>query len=277
MVKRYKQNKLAVLGALLLTFLIIVALFAEVIAPFDPTEINLANTYAKPSGEHFLGTDALGRDVFSRLIHGARISLGIGFLATFFTMCIGVSLGSIAGYYGGIVDSMLMRGTDFMLNFPFLLLVLTFIAILEEINIVAFVAIIALTSWPTMTRIIRGIFLQLREQEFVQAAKALGCSDGRIILQHLLPNAFFPIIVQATLTMATMIMVESGLSFLGFGIAEPTPTWGNMMSDAQSILVLQRYPHLWIPPGLAILVTVLAINFIGDGLRDSFDPRQASR
>lgn len=277
MLKRFRHNKLAVAGGMILLFIVLVALFADFLAPYDPTDIDLLNTYGKPDKHHFLGTDSIGRDVLSRLIYGARISLSIGFSATFFTILIGVILGSIAGYYGGKVDSLIMRMTDLMLNFPFLLIVLTIIAIVQEINIVVFVAIIAATSWPGMTRIIRGTYLQLREQEFILGARAIGCTDFRIIVRHLLPNAMYPIIVNATLTMATMIIIESGLSFLGFGIAQPTPTWGNMINDAQSILVLKNYPHLWIPPGLAILCTVLAINFIGDGLRDALDPRFSQR
>lgn len=270
---KFRKNRLAMLGGLFFSLLVLTAIFAELIAPYDPTAINLLHTYAPPSREHILGTDSLGRDVLSRLIYGTRISLTIGFLATLFTMLLGIILGSLAGYFGGKLDNLIMRATDLMLNFPFLLLVLTLVAVLEEINLFTFVAIIALTSWPGMTRIIRGLYLRLREQEFILAAKALGCSHGRIIFYHLLPNVFFPIITQASLTMATMIVIESGLSFLGFGVAEPTPTWGNMMTDAQSMLVLKHYPHLWIPPGLAILCTVLAINFIGDGLRDATDPR----
>lgn len=270
---KFRQNRLAMLGGFFFSLLVLTAIFAELIAPYDPTAINLLHTYAPPSREHILGTDSLGRDVLSRLIYGTRISLTIGFLATLFTMLLGIILGSLAGYFGGKLDNLIMRATDLMLNFPFLLLVLTLVAVLEEINLFTFVAIIALTSWPGMTRIIRGLYLRLREQEFILAAKALGCSHGRIIFYHLLPNVFFPIITQASLTMATMIVIESGLSFLGFGVAEPTPTWGNMMTDAQSMLVLKHYPHLWIPPGLAILCTVLAINFIGDGLRDATDPR----
>lgn len=277
MLKRFRHNKLAVAGGMMLLFIVLVALFADFLAPYDPTDIDLLNTYGKPDKHHFLGTDSIGRDVLSRLIYGARISLSIGFSATFFTILIGVILGSIAGYYGGKVDSLIMRMTDLMLNFPFLLIVLTIIAIVQEINIVVFVAIIAATSWPGMTRIIRGTYLQLREQEFILGARAIGCTDFRIIVRHLLPNAMYPIIVNTTLTMATMIIIESGLSFLGFGIAQPTPTWGNMINDAQSILVLKNYPHLWIPPGLAILCTVLAINFIGDGLRDALDPRFSQR
>lgn len=270
---KFRENRMAMLGGLFLLFLMFIAIFADLIAPYDPRAIDLLHTYAPPSGEHLLGTDALGRDVLSRLIYGTRISLSIGFSATLFTVLLGTLLGSLAGYFGGKLDQVIMRAADLTLNFPFILLVLTLMAILEEINLFAFVVIIALTSWPGMTRIIRGLCLRLREQEFILAAKALGSSPSQIMLKHFLPNLLFPIITQASLTMATMIMIESGLSFLGFGVAEPTPTWGNMIYEAQSMLVLKQYPHLWIPPGLAILCTVLAIHFIGDGLRQATDPR----
>ena len=195
----------------------------------------------------------------------------------FFTIAIGVVLGSLSGYYGGKVDSLIMRATDLMLIFPFLLLVLTVMAILDKVSIPIFIMIIALTTWPNITRILRGTFLSLREKEFILGARSVGCSDFRIITKHFLPNAVGPIIVNATLMMATMIIIESALSFIGFGIPQPTPTWGNMVTEARSLRVLTQHPEAWIPPGLAILLTVLAINFIGDGLRDAFDPKSRNR
>jgi peptide/nickel transport system permease protein len=194
-----------------------------------------------------------------------------------FTLVIGVTLGSIAGYYGGKVDAIIMRATDLMLMLPFLVLCLTVVAILEKVTVGIFVMIIAFTSWPNLTRIIRGTFLTLREQEFILGAKAIGVSDIRIIFKHFIPNAIGPIVVNATLMMATYIIVESALSFIGFGIPQPTPSWGNMISEAQSIRILRNSPEAWIPPGLAILTTVLCINFIGDGLRDAFDPKSNRR
>ena len=201
----------------------------------------------------------------------------VGFSAMFCTLIIGVTLGSIAGYYRGIVDGIIMRIADLILMLPFLVLVLTIVAILQKVTIGIFVGIIAITSWPNLARIIRGTFLSLREQEFVLGAKAIGASDFRIIFKHFIPNAIGPIVVNATLMMATMIIVESALSFIGFGIPQPTPTWGNMISEAQSLRILRNSPEAWIPPGLAILLTVLCINFIGDGLRDAFDPKSNNR
>ncbi|WP_078593305.1 oligopeptide ABC transporter permease [Evansella clarkii] len=271
--RRFLKNKLAIAGIGILGFFVIIAIFADVIAPHDPTAYDMYNIEAKASSEHWLGTDSSGRDNFSRLIHGSRISLTIGFFAMMFTILIGVTLGSLAGYYGGKVDSVIMRATDLMLILPFLLLVLTIIAILERINIGIFIVIIAFTTWPQITRIIRATFLSLREKEFILGARSIGASDARIIFRHFLPNAVGPIIVNATLMMANLIIIESALSFIGFGIPQPTPTWGNMITEANSLRMLEGHWEAWLPPGLAILLTVLAINFIGDGLRDAFDSR----
>lgn len=273
-VQRFLKNKLAILGVFILLFVVLIAIFAPFFADHDPTESNLMKVEQSPSKEHILGTDASGRDNFSRLVYGSRISLTIGIAAMLFTVTIGVVLGSLSGYYGGIVDNIIMRAADLVLALPFLVLALTIISIVERVTIGIFVTIIALTTWPILTRIIRGTFLSLREQEFIQGAQAIGASDFRIIRKHFLPNAVGPIIVNATLLMATMIIAESGLSFIGMGIPQPTPTWGNMLSEAQNIRILRNHPEAWIPPGLSILVTVLAINFIGDGLRDAFDPKR---
>lgn len=271
--RKFFRNKTAVIGLVILTIVLIVAIFAPLIATHDPERGVLSEVNKKPSSEHILGADGSGRDAFSRLVYGARLSLIIGFSAMLFTVTIGVTLGAISGYFGRWVDSLIMRATDIMLNFPFLLLVLIIVSILRKVDVFIFVTVIALTSWPSITRIIRGSFLSLREQEFIMSAQTLGLSDARIIFRHLLPNAMGPIIVNATLFMAGMIITESALSFIGFGIPQPTPTWGNMLSDALNLRVLTTQPWLWVPPGLAIVLTVLSINFIGDGLRDALDPR----
>lgn len=272
--RRFFKNKLAVFGLIILTFMILVAIFAPLFAKHSPIETNLMLVEQSPSKEHILGTDSSGRDNFSRLVYGSRVSITIGIAAMLFTVAIGVVLGSISGYYGGIIDGIIMRAADLVLALPFLVLAITIISIVERMTIGIFVTIIALTTWPTLTRIIRGTFLSLREREFVQGARAIGASDFRIIRKHFLPNAIGPIIVNATLLMATMIIAESALSFIGMGIPQPTPTWGNMLTEAQNIRILRNHPEAWIPPGLCILITVLAINFIGDGLRDAFDPKQ---
>lgn len=275
--RRFLKNKLAVVSVIILLLIVLAVICAPFLTDHSPTKTNLMLIERPPSDDHPLGTDSSGRDNLSRLLYGGRVSLIVGFTAMFFTLIIGVTLGSLAGYYGGKVDAIIMRLTDLMLMLPFLVLCLTIVAILEKVTIGLFVAIIALTSWPNLTRIIRGTYLTLREQEFIQGAKAIGASDLRIILKHFMPNAIGPIVVNATLMMATYIIIESALSFIGFGIPQPTPTWGNMITEAQSIRVLRNSPEAWLPPGLAILVTVLCINFIGDGLRDAFDPKSSKR
>ncbi len=276
-IRRFLKNKLAIAGIVVLALITLGAIFAPLLTSHDPTYGDLLKIEKPPSEEHILGTDGSGRDNFARLLYGARISLVVGFSAMLFTLIIGVITGAVAGYYGGKIDNIIMRLADLVLAIPFIVLALTIIALLEQVTISLFVTVIALTTWPTLTRIVRGTFLSLREQEFVLGARAIGASDTRIIFKHFIPNAIGPIIVNATLMMATMIIVESGLSFIGMGIPQPTPTWGNMISEAQNIRILRDHPEAWIPPGLGILLTVLAINFIGDGLRDAFDPKSNRR
>ncbi|WZY01757.1 oligopeptide ABC transporter permease [Bacillus sp. FSL W7-1360] len=271
--QRFCKNKLALVGISFLSFIILVALFADVIATHDPTAANLTKIEAAPDSQNWLGTDGSGRDNFSRLVYGSRISLTVGFTAMLCTLLIGGTLGSIAGFYGGKIDGVIMRLVDVMLIFPFLLLYLTVVALLQDITVAIFIMVIAITTWPSMCRILRGKFLSIREQEYILSARSIGCSDWRIIRKHFLPNAVGPIIVAATLLMASLIVAESALSFIGFGIPQPTPTWGNMLTEAQSIRILRNNPEAWMPPGLCILLTVLSINFIGDGLRDAFDSK----
>lgn len=275
--KRFLKNKLAIVGIVVLLFIMLAALFAPLLTDHDPTKGDLLIVEQAPSSEHILGTDASGRDNFSRLLYGARVSLMIGLSSMLFTLTIGLILGTLSGYYGGKIDNAIMRLADLFLALPFLVLALTIIALIEQVTIMILVCVIAITAWPNLTRIVRGTFLSLREQEFVLGARAIGASDPRIIFKHFIPNAIGPIIVNATLMMATMIILESGLSFIGMGIPQPTPTWGNMISEAQNIRILRYHPEAWIPPGIGILVTVLAINFIGDGLRDAFDPKSNRR
>ena len=275
--KRFLKNKLAIVGIIVLLLIMLAALFAPLLTDHDPTKGDLLMVEQAPSSEHILGTDASGRDNFSRLLYGARVSLMIGLSSMLFTLTIGLILGTLSGYYGGKIDNAIMRLADLFLALPFLVLALTIIALIEQVTIMILVCVIAITAWPNLTRIVRGTFLSLREQEFVLGARAIGASDPRIIFKHFIPNAMGPIIVNATLMMATMIILESGLSFIGMGIPQPTPTWGNMISEAQNIRILRYHPEAWIPPGVGILVTVLAINFIGDGLRDAFDPKSNRR
>lgn len=275
--RRFMKNKLAVVGVIFLLLIILATVFAPVLTSFDPERGDLLMVDSAPGNGHLLGTDSSGRDNWARLLYGGRTSLVVGFSAMLFTLVIGVVTGAVSGYYGGKIDSVIMRAADLVLALPFLVLALTIIALLDNVTIGVFVTIIAITTWPTLTRLIRGAFLSLREEEFITGAKALGASDFRIIWKHFLPNAVGPIIVNATLMMATMIIIESGMSFIGMGIPQPTPTWGNMLSEAQNLRVLRDQPEVWLPPGLGILLTVLSINFIGDGLRDAFDPKSNRR
>lgn len=274
---RFFRNKLAVSGLIVLTVIVLAAILAPLLTSHDPEQSNMLLVETKPNNEHLLGTDSSGRDNFSRLLYGARFSLIIGFSAMLFTLTIGLVLGALSGFYRGFIDNIIMRFADLVLALPFLVLALTIMTLVPKITINVFVTIIAITAWPSLARIVRGSFLSLREQEFILGAQAIGAGDLRIIFKHLIPNAIGPIVVNATLMMATMILVESGLSFIGMGVPQPTPTWGNMITEAQSLRILRFHPEAWIPPGLAILLTVLSINFIGDGLRDALNPKSDQR
>jgi len=275
--ERFMQNKLAVAGVIILSLIVLAAIFAPLLSSHDPARSDLMLVENTPSKEHILGTDGSGRDNFARLLYGSRVSLIVGFSAMLFTLFFGILTGAAAGYYGGKVDAIIMRIADLIYALPFFVLALTIISLVDKVTIGIFVTVIAITTWPNLSRIIRGTFLSLREQEFILSAQAIGAGDIRIIFKHFIPNAIGPIVVNATLMMATMIVIESGMSFIGMGIPEPTPTWGNMISEAQNIRILRDHPEAWIPPGLAIILTVLSINFIGDGLRDAFDPKSSRR
>lgn len=264
------QNKLALSGLVVVTCLALVALFAPLIAPYDPSEIDLSNRLVGPSRAHLLGTDQLGRDLFSRMIYGSRISLSIGFVAVGISVLIGLVLGSIAGYFGGRCDTIIMRFVDMMLCFPTFFLILAVIALLEP-NIFTIMAVIGVTSWMGVARLIRAEILSLKEQEFILAARAIGAGPLRIIVRHLIPNAITPVLVSATLGIAAAILVESSLSFLGIGVQPPTPSWGNILTEGKSVLGIAWWLTLF--PGVAILLTVLAYNLLGEGLRDLLDPR----
>ena len=264
------QNKLAFTGMLFVVGLALAALFAPLIAPYDPTAIDLSRRLAGPSGEHLFGTDQLGRDLFSRMVYGARISMSIGFVSVGISVLIGVILGSLAGYFGGRTDSVIMRFVDIMLCFPTFFLILAVIALLEP-NIFTIMAVIGATGWMGVARLIRAEILSLKEQEFILAARAIGAGPFRIIVRHLIPNAMTPVLVSATLGVAAAILVESSLSFLGIGVQPPTPSWGNLLTEGKFVLGIGWWLTLF--PGLAILITVLAYNLLGEGLRDLLDPR----
>jgi len=255
-----------------LAALVVVALFAPKIAPYDPAYIDLALARTGPSAAHWFGTDTIGRDVLSRLIYASRVSMSVGIVSVAFYLAIGLALGLLAGYYGGFVDGVLMRIGDMVMAFPTLILVMVIVALTGP-SIWNIMAVIGLLGWPEVARLVRSIVLILRSQEFVLAARASGVRDVMIIFRHVLPNTTGAAMVAATFGVANAILVEAALSFLGMGVQPPTASWGNMLSDAQSLTALEYMPWLWIPPGLMILVTTLAVNFLGDGLRDALDPR----
>jgi len=254
----------------ILIFFALVAVLAPLLAPYDPSEIVESDTLA-PSLHHPFGTDDLGRDVFSRALYGARISLTVGFVAIAIAIVIGTILGAVAGFYGGAIDSVIMRFVDIMLAFPSIFLILA-IQVMLKPNIYNVMAVIGLTSWMGVSRLVRGEFLTIKERQYVEAARSLGAGDFRIIFRHILPNAMPPLIVAGTLGMAGAILTESALSFLGLGVQPPTPSWGNMLMDSQAYLI--DAPWMAVIPGLLILITVLSLYFVGEGLREEFSPRE---
>jgi len=268
--KRFLKNRMAVAGSVIVLLLFCVSLLAPWVAPYDPNAIDLKNVLAPPSAGHPFGTDPLGRDVLSRMMWGAGISLKVGFVATGIAILIGTVLGALAGYYGRWADALIMRFVDVMLCFPTFFLILAVIAILEP-SIWNIMAVIGLTGWMGVTRLVRADFITLRERDFVHAARAIGASDLRIIFRHILPNAMASVLVTATLGVAGAILTESALSFLGIGVQPPTPSWGNILTAGKDNIDIAWWLSLY--PGLAILITVLGYNLLGEGIRDAIDPR----
>ena len=275
--KRFRQHPGAIVGSIVLILLSLMVILAG-LSPYDPELSSMSERYQPPSLQHPMGTDALGRDLFTRVLYGGRISLTVGLLVVVISLALGVPVGAIAGYYGGTLDSVLMRITDTFLSMPSFLVLILLSAILREVelpfvernNVLTIAIVIGILSWMTFARIIRATFLTIRELDFVTASRAVGGTDFRIIVHHILPNTIGPIIVEATLELGYAIIEESGLSFLGFGIQPPTPSWGNLLSNAQEHLT--KYPWLAIFPGLMIFLVIISVNYIGDGLRDAFDP-----
>jgi len=259
------MSKLMIFGIVIVVFFGVIAILAPFIAPYDPGEIDIENILMPPSKAHILGTDSLGRDLFSRMLFGTRISLLVGLIAVGISAIIGIFLGSLAGYYGKWVDVLIMRFVDIMLCFPTFFLILAVIALLEP-NIVNIMVIIGVTSWMGVARLIRAEILSLKERDFIYAEKAIGASDVRIIARHLIPNAMAPVLVSITLGIAAAILVESSLSFLGIGVQPPTPSWGNILSEGKSVMGVAWWMMLF--PGMAIFITVLGYNLLGEGIRE---------
>jgi peptide/nickel transport system permease protein len=269
---RFKRHRLALFGLAVLILLGLAAIFAPALASYDPNRGDLTQLRAAPSAKHLLGTDSAGRDVVARLLYGARISMLVGIVSVSISALIGTSIGMQAGYAGGWVDNLLMRFTEVVMTFPVLFAVIVLVALVGP-NVFNVILVIGILGWTGLARLIRGQTLSLRQTDYVTAARAIGASDGRIIRLHILPGVLPYVMVAATLGMASAILTEAALSFLGLGVQIPISTWGNMLYSAQSLTVLQGMPWLWIPPGAAIALTVLAANFVGDGLRDALDPR----
>ena len=272
----FVKNKLALIGLVILILFIILSILVPVITPYERDAIDLSMIETAPSREHLLGTDELGRDVLTRLLYGGRVSLGVGLAATVLQLVIGVTLGAIAGYYGGIADSIVMRLVDIMMCFPFFVIAISMAAIMEP-GVVSLVLIIGILQWTNIARIVRVEILSLKQREFIEAGRVIGLNSFEMITRHLLPNLLAPLIVYTTLAIANGILLEAGLSFLGMGVRQPQPSWGNMLTAAQSMRVLQSQWWLRIPPGLMVFLTVLSINFLGDGLRDGLDPKLKRR
>ncbi|WP_127585423.1 oligopeptide ABC transporter permease [Paenibacillus koleovorans] len=269
---RFKRNRMAVVGLALMIVLILLALFAPMIATHDPAEQDLMQRLKPPSAEHWLGTDDLGRDLFSRILYGSRVSLSVGIFSVLFNVVIGVVVGSIAGYYGGRTDSILMRFVDMMLAFPTFFLLIAVVTLFKP-SLTNIIIVLVVFGWMGKSRLLRGQILSIKNREYIDAARTIGMSDLRIIFVHILPNALAPVIVSATLQMGTMILTESSLSFLGLGIQPPHASWGNILQSAQNLTIMMKAPWVPILPGFMIFLTIMCFNFIGDGLRNAFDSR----
>lgn len=269
--RRFRQNRLAVLGLAILGVIFAGAILAPVITPGGPLEMDLLSPLQPPfSPGHPLGTDNFGRDLMARIFFGARISLTVGFVVVGISAAVGLVAGLLSGYYGGWVDQLVMRITDIFFAFPFFILAIGVIAVLGP-NIINVMAVLGLVTWPEYARLVRGQVLSIKQETYVDAARTLGANDWRIMFRHILPNCLAPVIVLATVGMASAILSAAGLSFLGMGVQPPSPEWGAMLNEGKTYMMTA--PHLIVIPGFAIMVTVLALNFVGDGLRDALDPR----
>ncbi|GIN37902.1 MULTISPECIES: oligopeptide ABC transporter permease [Heyndrickxia] len=273
--RKFVKNKLAMVSLVFLVIVAVISILAPYITTQDISRVNIGQMSLSPSSEHFLGTDKSGRDVFTRLLYGGRVSLLVGLSCTFLVILFGTIVGSIAGYFGGVIDSILMRFTDFVLNFPFMVFVIVLNTILfgKVSGTWVLILVISFLSWGGAARIVRSKILAEKENEYVLSSVSIGCSSVKVIMKHLLPNVLSTIIVQASLTFASMIVVEAGLSYLGFGVPQEVPSWGNMLSSSKEPDVLQYKTWIWAPPAIIITLVILSINFIGEGLKDALNPK----
>ena len=267
---RLKKNKVAFASLFILLILFLIAVFADLIAPYSYSEQNLTNILQKPSSEHWFGTDQYGRDIFSRVIYGSRISLSVGFVAVGVALLAGGILGAIAGFYGGRVDNVIMRCMDILLSIPSVLLALAIVAAFGT-SIINLMIATWISTVPSYARLIRAEILSIKDQEYIEAARAVGTNDFIIITKHIIPNCLAPILVQATFGVATAILTVAGLSFVGLGLQPPIPEWGSMLSDVRAYI--RGYAYMMVPPAVAIAITVFCLNSLGDGLRDALDPK----
>lgn len=270
--KRFLRHRIAIVSVVVLVVITILSIFAPVFSSYTYDAIDLRAAGQPPSADHLLGTDRVGRDIWSRTLYGGRISLAVGIGATIISTLIGTVLGALSGYYRGWVDTIIMRFTDTIMTFPSVVIMLTLAALLPR-SLWTIVVIIGCFSWPSVARLVRGQFLSIRENEFITAARCIGVKDSRIILVHILPNVFAPLIALVTFSVGAAILTEAGLSFLGLGVPPPMPSWGNMIEAARNLDILKNLPWMWLPPAAMTVLTVLCVNFIGDGIRDAVDPR----
>ena len=275
-IKRFCKNKLAVLGLIVLVVVTIIVLVVPPLLPYDEAQIDVVAFNAPPSEQHVLGTDTTGRDVLSRLLYGGRVSLFVGIISTLISVAIGIPLGLLAAFYRGWFETLVMRATDIFMTIPSTILILFLVSMFGP-SIVTVTVVIGVLGWTKFARQIYGTVLSVREKDYVEGGKAIGQRDGVIIARYILPNAIAPIFISIAFRIASAIILESSLSFLGMGVQMPAASWGNMLYNAQSITILKSCQWMWLPPGLALMITILSINFIGNGLRDALDPKTSIR
>lgn len=271
-IKRYCRNKLAVAGFFILLAITVVVIAVPPFLPFSEADIDILAFNTPPGGRHLLGADDVGRDILSRLLYGGRVSLFVGIISTFISVVIGIPLGLMSAFYRGIFEIMVMRLSDIFMSFPSTILILFLVSMFGP-SIITVTVVIGVLGWPKFTRQIYGTVLSVREKDYIEGAVAIGAKDSRIITKYILPNAIAPIFISITFRIASAIILESSLSFLGMGVQPPASSWGNMLYNAQSITILTSRLWIWVPPGIALVATILAINFIGNGLRDALDPK----